>query len=200
MNNRNNRIAIVSMARIANILKPRIAIVSMAHFAIILMAAVLLAACATDPTGNPNTPAAAAADTPVVMQDLDIVSGQTIYVPAYSEVPFTGGGRVIDMTVTLAVHNTDPDSAIILNSVRYYGADGQLVREHLDAPRQLGPLASAEFVVEAERGRGVGTNFIVEWVAEEAVYEPVVEALMLNATGNQGVSFISVGRVVSQID
>ena len=40
----------------------------------------------------------------------------------------------------------------------------------------------------------------VEWVAEEAVYEPVVEALMLNATGNQGVSFISVGRVVSQID
>ncbi len=183
---------------IAIIPTPRIAIIPMAHIAIFLMAAVLLVACATDPTGNPNTPAAA--DTPVVMQDLDIVSGQTIYVPAYSEVPFTGGGRVIDMTVTLAVHNTDPDSAIILNSVRYYGADGQLVREHLEAPRQLGPLASAEFVVEAERGRGVGTNFIVEWVAEEAVYEPVVEALMLNATGNQGVSFISVGRVVSQIE
>ena len=177
----------------------RIAIVPLAHLAISLMAAVLLAACATDPTGNPNN-SPAAADPPVVMQDLDIVSGQTIYVPAYSEVPFTGGGRVIDMTVTLAVHNTDPDSAIILNSVRYYGADGQLVREHLDAPRQLGPLASAEFVVEAERGRGVGTNFIVEWVAEEAVYEPVVEVLMLNATGNQGVSFISVGRVVSQIE
>jgi hypothetical protein len=133
------------------------------------------------------------------VQDLDVVSGQTIYVPAYSEVPFTGG-RLLDLTVTLAVHNTDPTRPIVLTAVRYYGADGELARDFLPEPRQLGPLASTEFVAESERGRGVGTNFIVEWVAEEPVYEPVVEALMINATGNQGVSFISVGRVVSQIE
>jgi hypothetical protein len=149
-------------------------------------------------TGQSGTPTATPAA--IQVQDLDIVSGQTIYVPAYSEVPFTGAGRMLELMVTLTVHNTDLTRPIILTSVRYYNGDGQLVREYLDGPRQLGPLASAEFVVEPERGRGVGTNFIVDWVAEEPVYEPVVEALMLNTTGNQGVSFSSVGRVVSQIE
>ncbi len=167
---------------------------------IILCVAVWLAGCATDPTGNPSDPAAAGVATPVVVQDLDVVSGQTIYVPAYAEAPITGGGRTLDLTATLVVHNTDLTHPIIVTAVRYYGADGQLIADLLESPRQLAALASADFVVAPERGRGVGTNFIVEWVAEQPVYEPVVEALMLNASGNQGVSFISVGRVISQIE
>ena len=144
----------------------------------------LPAACNSAPNAATNVAAPEAEMTPVAVQDLDIVSGQTIYVPAYS----------------LAVHNTDLTRPIVLTSVRYYSSDGQLVREYLPEPRQLGPLASTGFVVDPVRGAGVGTNFIVEWVAEEPVYEPVVEALMLNATGNQGVSFVSVGRVISQIE
>ncbi len=157
--------------------------------------------CADSPSGGLATNTTAA-EPPIVVQDLAIVSGQTIYVPAYSAVPFTDAGRTLELTVTLAVHNTDLARPIVLTSVRYYGGDGQLVRDYLDEPRELGPLASTEFVVEPGRGAGaasVGTNFIVEWVAEEPVYEPVVESLMLNASGNQGVSFISVGRVVSRI-
>lgn len=157
----------------------------------------LAAGCGGNATGGEATAAVTPA---VVVQDLDIVSGQTIYVPAYSEVPFTGGGRRLELTVTLAVHNTDLNHPIVLTSIRYYASDGQLAREYLAQPQELGPLAATEFVVEPERGRGVGTNFIVEWVAEEPVYEPVVEALMLNATGNQAVSFISPGRVLSQIE
>jgi hypothetical protein len=164
---------------------------------IFLLLAGLCAGC-EDVTGEFGPPAATLQA--IEVQDLDIVSGQTIYVPAYSEVPFAGAGRALELTVTLIVHNTDLTRPIVLTSVRYYSSDGQLVREHLDGPRQLGPLASAEFTVEPERGRGVGTNFIVDWVAEEPVYEPVVEALMLNTTGNQGVSFSSVGRVISQIE
>ncbi len=160
----------------------------------------LPAACNGAPNAATNVAAPEAEMTPVAVQDLDIVSGQTIYVPAYSEVPFTSGGRTLELTVTLAVHNTDLTRPIVLTSVRYYSSDGQLVREYLPEPRQLGPLASTGFVVDPVRGAGVGTNFIVEWVAEEPVYEPVVEALMLNATGNQGVSFVSVGRVISQIE
>lgn len=164
---------------------------------IILGAAVWLAGCAGDPLGNPSAPAAV---TPVVVQDLNVVSGQTIYVPAYAVAPITGDGRSLDLTTTLVIHNTDLTRPIVLTSVRYYGADGQLIADVLDAPRQLPALASADFVIGPESGRGVGTNFIVEWVAEEPVYEPVVEALMLNASGNQGVSFISVGRVISQLE
>lgn len=163
-----------------------------------LLGLIVIAAGCDGASADP--PAAAQAVTPVAVQDLDIVSGQTIYVPAYSEVPFAGAGRALELMVTLIIHNTDLTRPIIVTSVRYYAADGQLVREYLDQPRQLGPLASADFIVPPESGRGVGTNFIVEWVAEEPVYEPVVEALMVHTTGSQGVSFSSVGRVVSQIE
>ncbi|MBX3053220.1 MAG: DUF3124 domain-containing protein [Caldilineaceae bacterium] len=137
----------------------------------------------------------------VVIQDLDITTGQTIFVPAYSEIHYASQDRTIELAVTLAVHNADFTYPIILTSVRYYNTDGQMVREYLSQPQQLGAMASADFFVDAgEQTGGVGTNFIVEWVAEQPVYEPVVEALMLSTSGTQGLSFTSPGRVISQIE
>lgn len=167
----------------------------------VLLAVVALGAAA----GVACSPTASGSTTPSVGQpvdvsDLDIVSGQTVYVPAYSEVPYAEPGRRLNLLVTLSIHNTDLTRPIVLTSVRYYSADGQLVREHLDKPLSLPPLGSTEFVVQPGQGHGVGTNFIVEWVAEEPVYEPVVETLMINTTGALGISFSSPGRVISQID
>jgi hypothetical protein len=45
-------------------------------------------------------------------------------------------------------------------------------------------------------GGGVGANFIVEWIAEKEVSEPVVEAVMISAASNQGISFVSPGRII----
>ena len=172
------------------------------HISVILMMllAALLPACAATQGATGRTPSEQVVGEPVDVQDLDIVSGQTIFVPAYSEVPYTGAGRRLELLVTLSVHNTDLTRPIVLASVRYYSADGQLVQEYLAEPRTLPPLTSTEFIVPPGQGYGVGTNFIVEWVAEEPVYEPVVEALMINTTGAQGISFSSPGRVISQIE
>jgi len=135
----------------------------------------------------------------VRLSDLDVVSGQTIYIPAYSEM-FIMRDRTMDLAVTLAIHNTDFEYPIILTSVRYYDSQGQLLREYLTEPRQLGPLASTEFFVDGdEQSGGLGTNFIVEWVAEQPVFEPIVEAIMLNTDNTQGISLTSPGRVISQI-
>ncbi len=161
----------------------------------------LLAGCATQ--GEEQSAAQASqsiADETIAIQDLDIATGQTIFVPAYSEVRYAANGRTTDLAVTLSVHNTDFTNAIILTSVRYYNTQGELVREYLPEPLSLGPLASADFFVEeGDQGSGVGTNFIVEWVAEEPVYEPIVETLMLSVY-TRGLSFTSPGRVISQVE
>lgn len=155
--------------------------------------------CATQDTTQ--TPPPPSNNEVISVQDLDITTGQTIYVPAYSEIYFAGGGRTLDLAVTLSIHNTDFTHPIIITSVRYYDTHGQLMREYLSQPQRLGPLASTDFFVEAgEQSGGLGTNFIVEWVAEEAVYEPIVEAIMLNTTSAQGISFTSPGRVIKQLD
>ncbi len=156
--------------------------------------------CASQQTSP--TPSPPSSNTEIIsVQDLDITTGQTIYVPAYSEIYYAGGGRTLDLAVTLSIHNTDFSHPIVITSVRYYDTHGQLMREYLAQPQRLGPLASTDFFVEAgQQSGGLGTNFIVEWVAEEAVYEPIVEAIMLNTSSAQGVSFTSPGRVIKQLD
>jgi len=157
---------------------------------------VLMAAC-SDQNTNPAIPPAPTLSADAVV-DLQVVTGQVVFIPAYSEVisiPSPG----LQLSTTLAIHNTDPDDPIIVTSVRYYDTDGNLVREYVDSPSELRPLATTGFVVPADdNSGGWGANFLVEWVAEQPVYEPVIEAVMVSTRGTEGVSFISEGRVVSE--
>lgn len=159
----------------------------------------LLFGCTSqDAERSPESPANAEI---ILVQDLDITSGQTIYVPAYSGIYIDNGGRIFDIGVTLSIHNTDFSHPIVLTSVRYYDTQGQLVREYLTQTQRLAPMASTDyFVASGEQANGVGTNFIVEWVAEEAVYEPIVEAIMFQTRGTHGVAFTSPGRVIKQFE
>jgi hypothetical protein len=133
------------------------------------------------------------------MEELQVVSGETIYVPAYSHVYSMTRDRQFDLSVTLSIRNTDLEFPIIVSSVRYYDNNGKLVKEYLDKPRRLTPMASADFfVAQMDRSDGLGANFIIEWAAEQKVHEPVVEAIMIGIYGNQSVSLISPGRVLSK--
>lgn len=125
------------------------------------------------------------------------VTGQTIYVPVYSHIYYQDRERVINLTVTLSVRNADPDHAIWLDSVAYYDANGQLVRNDVTEPRQLAPLAAQEFVVEEDDTTGgTSASFLVRWSSDEEAIAPVVEAVMISAASTQGISFVSVGRVI----
>lgn len=138
---------------------------------------------------------------PINGRDLRIVTGQSIYVPAYSEVFYGQEGLNMELAVTLAIHNTDLDASIIIRAVRYYDTNGHLVRDYIDQPVEVAPLATTGFLVDdRDMSGGWGANFIVEWVAEEPVYEPIVEAIMIGARDTQGISMISPGRVISEMD
>ncbi len=100
------------------------------------------------------------------------------YVPIYSEIYFFNRTRTLQLAATLSVRNTDPENPITIISVRYYDSDGNLVKNHLESPLRLDPLASTEFIVDEVRGSpvvsrrglsdqndqtgGSGANFIVE--------------------------------------
>ena len=121
---------------------------------------------------------------------LEPVQGQTVYVPVYSHI-YHQRGRPQLLTITLSVRNTDLEREILLTSVRYYDTSGREVKSHLEKPLRISALATIEFVVARDDTTGgSGANFIVEWVAGEPVPEPVVEAVMIDTSGNQGISFV----------
>ena len=125
---------------------------------------------------------------------------RTVYVPIYSSVSLGRNIRedLVQLTATLSVRNVSPRQPIVIESVHYYDSHGRAVREHLAKPAELAALASVEFVVkEADTEGGPGANFLVKWSGPTGVDEPLIEAVMLGRAGNAGISFTSVGRVVT---
>ncbi len=127
---------------------------------------------------------------------IEIVEGQTIYVPVYSHI-YADGGKPHLLETTLSIRNLDPNRAISVQSVKYFDTKGALVKEYLSGELTLAALATTEFLVERRDIRGgSGANFVVVWNAEEPVYEPLIEAVMVGFADGKSISFTSPGRAL----
>ena len=130
-------------------------------------------------------------------ENFKIVMGQTIYVPIYSHIYHQDEKKIFDLAATLSIRNTDLKNPIAIASVEYYDWNGKLVKEYLENPIEIAALASTDFFVNtSDRSGGSGAKFIVEWVAQTTVTEPIVEAIMIGSGYQQGISFVSPGRVI----
>ena len=134
-----------------------------------------------------------------VAAEIRISKGQTVYVPAYSNV-YSGPRKVpFELATMLSIRNVDLTSSIRVTAVDYYDNDGRLVRRYLNSPMMLGPLGSHHVYLEEKDTRGgFGANFIVRWTAEKAINAPILECIMIGATGGQGISFISPGQEIRE--
>jgi hypothetical protein len=166
------------------------------------IAAVFLISCSSQvvsPRQEPATNSIAQLQS-VALANIKVVMGQTIYVPIYSYIYHDNSqNNVMNLSATLSMRNTDLANSIIITAVRYYDTNGRLIRQYIEKPVELKPLASTEVFVEAhDIAGGSGANFIVEWVAEKKVSEPIIEAVMISTASAQGISFVSPGRVLKQ--
>lgn len=124
--------------------------------------------------------------------------GALLYVPAWSSV-WVGEGQPYDLTVTLAVRNLDREHPLEVTRVDWQDAAGRVVHRYVEAPTAVGPLATATTLVRASDTRaGVGGSFLVAWRAADVVVEPLVEAVMIGSTGQQGISFVRDGVVLER--
>ena len=132
------------------------------------------------------------------VEKIEIMEGKTVYVPAYSHI-YSRGGEPHLLEVTLSIRNTDPERVIRLEEVRYFDTRGKLVKNYLDGILELGPLETVEFLVEAQdKQGGSGANFIVTWDANEPVYEPIIEAIMIGLSKEYSISFITPARSLAK--
>jgi len=129
-----------------------------------------------------------------------IAKGQVVFVPSYSHV-YHQEGRPFPLATTLSIHNTDDTQPLVVTSVEYYGTNGKRIRRYIEEPKQVGPLASLEFLVEErDVAGGSGAKFVVQWVAERRIHEPVVQTVMVGTAGGQGLSFVCNGVVLEELE
>jgi len=141
------------------------------------------------------------AETPVASATVGIGHswGQTVYVAAYSHIVAAQGGRKFPITSTLVVRNTDLESTISVTAVDYRDSQGGHLRQMMQEPTLLGPLASTEFALkESDETGGHSPSFIVRWEADEEVNAPVIEVLLIGKSGTHGLSFVGRAWVIEE--
>lgn len=166
----------------------------------------------TPNTASPGSPSSANPDSQVESAAPDTMAtfftsfsdsaaaGANVYVPVYSHIYQHSRTKTFNLTTTLSIRNTDMSRNIRILKVYYYDSQGNLVERFLDGPLTLGPLSSTSYVVEEEDLRGgVGANFLVLWEATQPVNRPVIEAVMISTSQQQGISLISPGRELQRI-
>ena len=127
----------------------------------------------------------------------ELSQGQKVYVPIYSHIYSGDKENPFLLTAILSVRNTDPGHGITLTAVDYYDSDGKLLRRYLQKPVEIGVLASIRYVVaESDKKGGSGAKFIVDWRAPSKVNPPILEGIMIGTKMQQGISFVSRGRVI----
>lgn len=170
-------------------------------FSYLLVAAMLLASCTSQKNELHSIPEVDRVNPSVKAVTLDknfkTVMGQTIYVPVYSYIYHYDRQQTYNLTATLSIRNTDLTNPIVVTSVTYNNSAGLLVRKYLERPIQIAALASTNYVIDSsEISGGLGANFIVEWVSQTEVSSPIVEAIMVGSSFQQGISWIGSGKVV----
>jgi len=133
------------------------------------------------------------------MSPIKKVSGQLLYLPVYSNMPYQIDTVKFDMSAFVAIHNTDLFSQIFLTKVLYFNQNGKLVDDFLKKGKiALNPLATKDFYIPYEDQSGTGANFLVEWVADTLVNEPLFEAVTLCLKPNNSVAVLSQGKILSE--
>lgn len=136
--------------------------------------------------------------TPPAAAEIELIRGQTVYVPVYSHIYSGDREQPFYLAATLSIRNTDLTHRITVTAVDYYDSAGKFLKHYLDTTLVLDPLSTKRYVVpESDKTGGSGAKFIITWQSATPVAEPLIESVMISTKTQQGISFTSRGRVLS---
>jgi len=137
--------------------------------------------------------------TAVAETEVELSTGQTVYVSVYSNVFHGEKVRAFELAATLNIRNTDRQRSITILAADYFDSDGHKIRSYVKQAERLGALASTYFhIKESNTAGGHGANFIVKWASEQPVNTPIIEAVMVGVHAGQGLSLRTPGKVIKE--
>lgn len=118
------------------------------------------------------------------------------YVPVYSHI-FYAQDKFTRLAITLSIRNTDLKKDLYVESIDYYNTEGVLVKRYIDKTHILKPMASIDYVVNLDdMSGGSGANFLVNIASKDKISHPIVQAIMINNSGNSNLCFTTQGEII----
>ncbi|MGB5821449.1 MAG: DUF3124 domain-containing protein [Saonia sp.] len=112
------------------------------------------------------------------------------YLSIYSQIYSTSEHKTHNLTSMVSLRNMSDMDTIYILKATYFDTNGKSVRTYFDRPIYLGPLETAEIIIdEIDVSGGTGSNFIFEWKIPKDCPDPLFEGVMNSTMGQQGLSF-----------
>lgn len=119
----------------------------------------------------------------------------TTYLAVSSEIYSQNEHKRHDLTATVSMRNLNERDTVFFTNAKYYNTAGKLIREYFNFPVFIAPMETLEIVIaENDPAGGTGGNFIFHWLTPKGKLEPLVDAIMISTSGQQGLSFTSTGK------
>jgi hypothetical protein len=168
----------------------------MKHLFVLICVALLVFSCQNKQKTNQLEPLTWI-NRPIQEADtLDLYHGRT-YLPVYSHIYHREDNSTIDLTVTVSIRNTSLKDTIYIHTADYYNTLGHKIRSYVKAPTYICPMETAEIIIAEEDSEGgSGGNFIFEWLIKNNCNTPLIEAVMISTSGQQGLSFCIRGKII----
>lgn len=126
----------------------------------------------------------------------NIEQHKTVYIPVYSHV-YTSEEKYEPMGITLSIRNTDIKNKLIIENIMYYNSKGDMIQKYIEKPHSLNEMGSIDFIIDLKDMRGgSGANFIVQWAGSKNLTTPIIQAVMINNSGNRAFSFLTNGVTI----
>lgn len=121
------------------------------------------------------------------------ISGTT-HLSVYSQVYSYTEHKKHGLTVTVSLRNTDRQDTVFIKKADFYNTHGTLIRSYFKHAIYLAPMETVEIVIdETDQEGGTGGNFMFDWATKPTSNEPLFEAVMISTSGQQGLSFSTIG-------
>jgi hypothetical protein len=79
----------------------------------------------------------------------------------------------------------------------YFDTNGKRIKEYVDTPITINPMATHEiFVPRSDDRGGSGANFVVVWHAQAPTSPPLVEGVHANIPAARSIAFTTTARVI----
>ena len=124
----------------------------------------------------------------------DSLSQGSTYLAVYSEIYARSEKRTYPLTSTVSIRNTSQKDSVFINKSEYYNTNGELLTTYFDRTIYVAPMETVEIIIaEDHKQGGSGGNFVFHWSSRNPKNKPYFEAVMISASGQQGISITTQG-------
>jgi len=123
-----------------------------------------------------------------------LLENGSTYLSIYSQIYSQTQHTLHNLTVTVSMRNVSKTDTVYINRGQYFDTKGNLLESYVNETIFLGPMETIEIIIDEHNQKGgTGANFIFDWSKKSKSNDPYFEGVMISTSGQQGLSFITIG-------